>query len=134
VPNVERAVAATRAALARGVDPAKLGQPTLLPHRADAMSTDLIVRDFGAAFSEQLAKLPLGEWTGPVASGMGAHLVRVSARTPAEMPPISAVRQQASRELENERRERSRAESYRKLRESYTVVIESNLPKVAVRQ
>jgi PPIC-type PPIASE domain len=128
VPVVERAVADARAALARGADPTRLGQPTMLPRRVDAAPLDLVARDFGAAFSEQLLKLPLGEWSGPQASGLGAHLVRVTARTPAALPPLQAVRQQVAREWENERRERSRNESYRQLRGRYAVVIEPKLP------
>ncbi len=125
--DVERAVASARAALASGADPAKLGQPTLLPRRIDQMPTDLVARDFGAGFAEQVAQLPEGVWTGPVASGLGAHLVRVSARTPAALPPLDAVRQRVAREWENERRDRSRSESYRTLRSRYEVVIEAAL-------
>ena len=125
--EVERAVASARAALASGADPAKLGQPTLLPHRIDQMPTDLVARDFGAGFAEQVAQLPEGVWTGPVASGLGAHLVRVSARTPPVLPSLDAVRQRVAREWENERRDRSRSESYRTLRSRYEVVIEAAL-------
>ena len=128
-PEVERAVAAAKSALARGADPARLGQPTMLPRSAEAAAADLVARDFGAAFGEQLLKLPQGEWAGPVASGLGAHLVRVTAVQPAALPPLDGVRQQVAREWENARRERSRTESYRKLRDSYDVVIEPNLPQ-----
>lgn len=54
VPEVERAVAAAKSALARGADPARLGQPTMLPRSAEAAAADLVARDFGAAFGEQL--------------------------------------------------------------------------------
>lgn len=128
VAEVEREVAAAKAALARGGDPARLGQRTLLPRGAVAVSAELVARDFGGEFAQRLTELPIGEWTGPVASSFGAHLVRVSARTPAALPPLDEVRQQVAREWENERRERSRTESYRKLRDSYTVVIEPKLP------
>jgi parvulin-like peptidyl-prolyl isomerase len=129
VPEIERTVAAAKGALASGADPARLGQPTLLPRSAEAAPVDLVARDFGAAFAEQLVQLPQGEWVGPLASGLGAHLVRVSARAPAALPPLDEVRQQVAREWENTRRERSRSESYRKLRERYDVVIEPNLPQ-----
>lgn len=128
-PEVERSVAAARGALASGADPARLGQPTMLPHSAQAAPVDLVARDFGAAFAEQLVQLPQGEWVGPLASGLGAHLVRVSARAPAALPPLDEVRQQVAREWENARRERARSESYRKLRERYDVVIEASLPQ-----
>lgn len=134
VAEVEREVANAKSALARGGDPTRLGQPTMLPRRADAASMELIKRDFGEVFAVQLEKLPLGEWTGPVASGLGAHLVRVSARTPAALAPLDDVRQQVAREWENERRDRSRTESYRKLRDSYTVVIEPRLPNATAQR
>jgi hypothetical protein len=129
VPEIERTVAAAKGALASGADPARLGRPTLLPRSAEAAPVDLVARDFGAAFAEQLVQMPKGEWVGPLASGLGPHLVRVSARAPAALPPLDEVRQQVAREWENARRERSRSESYRKLRERYDVVIQPNLPQ-----
>jgi PPIC-type PPIASE domain len=127
VPEVERAVARARAALVRGVDAQGLGQPTLLPRRVEQLSVDRIQRDFGAAFTGRLNHLPDGVWSGPVASSLGAHLVRVSARTPAMLPSLDEVRQQVMRDWENERRDRSREQSYRKLRERYDVLIEPAL-------
>lgn len=134
VASVERAVAAARAALARGADPARLGQATMLPHSVDAAPVDLVARDFGAAFVERLSQAPHGEWAGPIASSLGAHLVRVTSRTPAALPALNDVRQQVAREWENERRERARAESYRALRSRYDVVIEAALPKASTPQ
>jgi len=124
VAEVERAATAARAALARGSKPAALGQPTLLPASVEQAPLDLIARDFGSNFAEQISLLPPGEWRGPLASSLGAHLVRVSARTPVKVPPLDEVRQQVAREWENERREQSRDASYRKLRERYVVTIE----------
>jgi PPIC-type PPIASE domain len=132
-PAVERAVAAAQGALACGVDAQALGQPTLLPRSVDQQPADRIKRDFGAVFTASLNQLPVGVWSGPVASGLGAHLVRVSARTPAVLPPLDEVRQQVTRDWENERRDRSREHSYRKLRERYDVVIEPALTALAAR-
>ena len=130
-PAVERAVAAAQGALARGVDAQALGQPTLLPRSVEQQPVDRIKRDFGAAFTERLNQLPEGAWSGPVASSLGAHLVRISARTPAVLPPLDEVRQQVLRDWENERRDRSREQSYRALRERYEVVIEPALAATA---
>lgn len=126
-PTVEQAVAAAQGALARGVDVQALGQPTLLPRSVEQQPVDRVKRDFGAAFAERLNQLPEGVWNGPVASGLGTHLVRISARTPAVLPPLDEVRQQVLRDWENERRDRSREQSYRALRERYEVVVEPAL-------
>jgi hypothetical protein len=126
--DVERAVAAARAAVTRGADPATLGQRTMLPGRVDNTALDLVARDFGAEFAGRLASVPVGEWTGPLASGFGAHLVRVTERTPAALPPLATIRAQVVREWENERRTASLEESFRKLRDKYEIVVETKLP------
>ena len=87
---------------------------------------DLVARDFGASFAAVLEKLPIGEWVGPVDSRFGAHYVRVSDRTPAVAPQLTAVRDQVVREWENDRRQRARRDAYTKMRGGYQVSIETN--------
>ncbi len=86
--DVKRADAVARAALSRGADPGKLGQSSLLPGRVENTAQDLVARDFGAGFARQLETAPLGQWSGPIASSFGTHLVRVTARTPAALPEL----------------------------------------------
>jgi hypothetical protein len=124
VTEVNISIAAARRAIAQGVDPSKLGQASMLPRQQAGASLDIVARDFGARFAQQLAQAPLDQWTGPVASGFGAHLVRVTARSPAALPSLAAVRPLVKREWENTRRVRSLNESYRRMRERYKVVIE----------
>jgi len=123
-----------RASAARGADPARIGQPSMLPLRAENAPLDLAARDFGPEFATAIATLPLNEWAGPVRSGFGQHLVRVTARTPSVVPPLAEVRPAVAREWENERRVASLSENYRKLRSQYEVVIEAkNVPQVVAR-
>ncbi len=129
VATVKRELAEARTALAKGADPANLGQVTMLPHSVQAMPLDLVARDFGERFAEQTARAPQGEWVGPIASGLGAHLVRVTARTPAALPALEEVRPQVLRDWENEWREHARAQQYRQLRDRYEVVIEPASPQ-----
>jgi hypothetical protein len=128
---VKARIAAVRGALARGADPATLGESTLLPHREEQLGLDLVARSFGEDFAAQLDKLAIGEWTGPVVSGFGAHLVRVNAREPAALPALDAVREAVAREWEADRRRRALDAEYRRLRERYDVVVEARLPEVA---
>lgn len=124
-------VEAARAAALRGSDPARLGQPTMLPPGAKNAPLDLTARDFGREFAAELEKLPLDTWAGPVPSAFGQHLVRVTARTPALTPPMAEVRAAVAREWENERRLASLEAKYKALRSSYDVVIEARLPTSA---
>jgi len=126
--DAERIAATALAALRRGVDASQLGQASMLPTRVENAPSSMIARDFGAAFARQIESVPLGQWSGPIASSVGTHLVRVSARQPAAMPSLDAVRQVAAREWENERRLSARSASYDKLRGNYTVLVEAKKP------
>jgi hypothetical protein len=119
-----------RTALARGADPATLGQATLLPAHQDAMPLDLIARDFGERFAGQLVAAPVGQWSGPVTSGFGTHLVRVIAIEQARAPALADVREAVAREWENERRTRAHAAALARLSERYEVEIQAILPQV----
>ena len=122
------AVAVAKAALTTGTDPAALGQPTMLPRQVANSSLDLVARDFGDGFAKQVGVAPVGNWVGPLASGYGVHLVRVSARAAPSLPPLDRVRAAVAREWENDRRTRSRDADYRKLRAEYDVIIRAKLP------
>jgi len=124
-------IEAARSAAVGGSDPARLGQPTMLPSAAQHAPLDLAARDFGREFAAELEKLPLDTWAGPVPSAFGQHLVRVTARTPALTPPLAEVRAAVAREWENERRTASLAANYKALRSRYEVVIEAALPASA---
>ena len=124
-PEVEQAVAVTRAALRSGTDAEELGQPTLLPLRMTEAPADLVARDFGASFAAALVKVPVGEWVGPIDSSFGAHYGRVSDRTPAVAPQLATVRDHVVREWENERRQRARNDAYTKMRGEYQISVET---------
>jgi hypothetical protein len=127
-------VEAARAAALRGSNPALLGQATMLPPDAKNARLDLVARDFGLEFAAELEKLPLDSWAGPVSSAFGQHLVRVTARTAARIPPLADVRAAVAREWENERRTASLAENDKALRQRYEVIIDATLsPSAATR-
>ena len=122
------AVEAARAALAKGADPAGVGQPTMLPARVAGTSLELVERDFGESFARQVAVAPLGRWVGPIVSGFGVHLIRVTGRSRPVVPPLSEIRAAVAREWESDRRRRSSEASYRKARAEYDIVVEARRP------
>jgi len=113
--------AAATAALARS-DPGP-GQPSLLPRTVAATPLDTVARDFGAGFAAGVAAAPVGQWSGPIASGYGVHLVRVNSRTAPVLPPLAEIRATVEREWENDRRRRAREADYARLRAEYDVTI-----------
>jgi hypothetical protein len=56
-------------------------------------TADFVASHFGAKMAEAVFALaPSAEWRGPFTSPYGAHLVLVSARTPARSPELSEIR------------------------------------------
>lgn len=122
------AVGAAKSALEKGADPATIGQPSMLPRHVDSGGIDLVARDFGDDFARRIGRAPVGEWVGPIASGIGIHLVRLSARAPPVLPPLSQIRMAVAREWESDQRIQSREDDYRRARANYDVFIRAKLP------
>jgi len=122
------AVGVVKAALREGANPATLGQPSMLPRHVVNGEIDLVARELGDNFSKRVAVAPLGIWVGPLVSGIGVHLVRVSSRTQPALPPLSQIRAAVEREWESDRRYRSSLDDYRKARAGYDVIIKAKMP------
>ncbi len=101
-------VAAVRAALASGRDPAALGVPTLLPKAMQLAPASVIESAFGRGFFDRLAALEPGAWEGPTPSALGQHLVRITAQEPGRLHPFEAVRDRVESDWRAERAEAQR--------------------------
>lgn len=97
-PSVRAAAAAALKGLAPGARPAVPTPALPLPARFEQASQTDLAAQLGDEFTAALATLPVGKWSGPVASGFGLHLVRISQRLPAPPPRLTDVRQR----LEND--------------------------------
>jgi hypothetical protein len=107
------------------LDPATLGDASLLP--ADMPPSDIasIGSTFGPEFAAAVIAAPAGRWIGPVTSPFGVHLVRVTEQRPARLPALGEVREVVLREFSNERREAFEEERLEALLKRYRVVIET---------
>ena len=107
----------------------ELGDATMLPAEMPLGPLRDVSATFGDAFARRLAEAPSGEWTGPLSSSYGLHLVFVSERVEPEAPSLSAVRPLVTREILAERRKKELDELYERLLAKYSVSIE--MPRVA---
>jgi hypothetical protein len=110
--------------LRAGAQPETLGDQTLLPAVIPGTDHTEIARTFGGEFADKLVDLDSGVWIGPVYSGLGAHLVRVTERRDGRLPELAEVRGQVEREYLAQRRQELKEQAYRRLREGYEIVIE----------
>ncbi len=110
--------------LQQGVAVTTLGDATMLPYELTQASQNKIRRSFGEAFATDVVKLPVGDWSGPIYSQLGVHLVRVSKHTAGYLPELAQVRDQVERDYLAQRRQQLKDKAYEKLREGYEVVIQ----------
>ena len=126
--GLERAAARAAATLRSGSVPrdqgARLGDPFPLGWEFRAASQHGLTKIFGGEFAEQAMQLTPGNWSRPIPSPYGLHLVFVTERVPPQAPALEAVRSQVLRRLVAERRDTHLANTLRGLREEYEVRIE----------
>jgi hypothetical protein len=89
----------------------------------DASSTTM-AKLFGDGLASAVAKLPAGQWSDPIPSPYGLHLVWVSGRTAADLPPLADVRERVLRAYRAERRDAYLARMMVELRGAYRVEVE----------
>jgi parvulin-like peptidyl-prolyl isomerase len=121
--DAERALAALRAD-AGTVELARVGDPTMLPQGLTGASLQEITGAYGEQFAEQLDRCPTGEWSGPVPSTYGLHLVRVTERSAGALPTLSEIRPAVLHEWQADQRRRKSADFYAALRSKYRVRFE----------
>lgn len=96
----------------------------LLPTSFDRASRRVVEGTFGLGFSGKLDGLTLGDWQGPIESGLGIHLIQVQSRMEGALPDLAEIREIVEREWVNERRFEMRRAMNEMLLENYEVVID----------
>jgi hypothetical protein len=100
---------AARVALAEGADPATLGDPFPLGRRQAPVTEEAIAGRYGEALARAVAALEPDEWSPPIESPLGVHLLRLDAREPGHTPTLEEARRAVSddwrREAQAERLE-----------------------------
>jgi len=110
-------------------DLSKLGDSLLLEQDFEAVSGGEVSKQFGEKFAAKLVELPVGEWSGPVESGYGLHLVIVTERKDGSLPALADVRETVKRDWVNAQRSETNEKFYQALLKRYTVTIED--PRLA---
>lgn len=98
-------------------------RPSLLPPELSASPPQVIDSTFGTGFSQVLLGLPVGEWSGPVASSFGQHLVRVSDRRDGGPPPLAEVRSRVLQDWRTTFAADLREQRYEALRSRYEITV-----------
>ena len=130
--NLARDTAQLLAELKKSGDKADisaLGDVFLLEHDFTALPASEVAKQFGEPFAAKLGGLQPGQWQGPVESGYGVHLVKVSERSEGRLPALADVRVAVRREWDNDRRKEANEKFFQDLLKRYVVTVEQ--PKLA---
>ncbi|MCB1685742.1 MAG: peptidyl-prolyl cis-trans isomerase [Pseudomonadales bacterium] len=111
------------------IDPAGLGDRSLLAGSyRDVRSSELSTL-FGSGFDTAVLALPLNTWAGPVRSGYGYHLLRIARKTESRIPALDEVADEVERDWMSERRRQAVDGLYERLAANYQIRIEATLPQ-----
>ncbi len=123
-PDVRPDAAGLLIRLRAGENPDDLGDQIMVAEAFELASRSEIERHFGEAFAREVSELPTGVWSGPLLSGLGAHLVLISEREDGRLPELAEIREEVKRDWLLERGKELKESTFRKLLEDYDVVID----------
>jgi len=121
-------ITAALTALKGGADPDQLRHPSLLPQRFDLSPTQVLNNSFGRGFAESLDALPIGTWAGPVRSGYGLHLVRMTDKSATTLPGLDQVAHKVLPDWQNAKRQEVLEQYYQTLRGGYEIILPAQDP------
>lgn len=114
---------AALASIQSGTAPRELGKPISLPEEMTEAHSFDIDRRFGKGFAAKLAAATVGQWMGPVTSGFGVHLVKVTKAEAARKPALADVRKRLETDWRLANITEREEEAYKMLLDNYDVDI-----------
>lgn len=104
-----------------------LGDRLLLDSEFQEVDQAAVSGQFGVKFAGAVFALPLNTWHGPVESGYGLHLVRLSAHQPARLRDFAAVRAQVLDRWQEQRQREDNQKYFASLLKKYDVVMDESV-------
>ncbi|HEX9724168.1 MAG TPA: peptidylprolyl isomerase, partial [Vicinamibacteria bacterium] len=105
-------------------NPTTFGDPIPMPEDFESVSGRDVAGLFGQEFARALTQMEVGQWTGPLESVYGVHLVFVREIVQGRVPELDEAREAVGREWSNARRREANDAFYQTFLERYTVSVE----------
>lgn len=126
-PEDQGELAATDALILLKADPASnistMGDSTLLPERTDLTTPETIATIFDERFAKELQSVPIRQWSGPIRSQYGIHLVFVENAVTSRAPLLKDVKSAVQLDWESARRREISDSRYTEMKKQYDVKI-----------
>jgi len=109
---------------------AELGNILMLPNVFKDISEEQLARKFGNAFRDAIMSLTVGQWEGPVESGFGLHLVKITRREESQIPDWTQVRDRIARDMLYENRKAVEDQFYAEILPRYQIVYSEGMSEL----
>jgi len=106
---------------------AELGDRLLIESEFRDEAEQSISNSFGPGFAQAVFALKTDVWSGPIESGYGLHLVRVSTLQEARLPAFSEVRARVVEEWKREQELLTKERYLGELRKKYEIVADEEI-------
>jgi peptidyl-prolyl cis-trans isomerase C len=106
---------------------AGFGDPIMLEGSYFDRSEREVEATFGGVFAEAVVRLPVGEWSGPVSSGYGLHLVKILAREDSRIPDWREVAARVISDMEFEAKAAARDQLYQEIAQNYEILLDNQV-------
>ncbi|MGD8439011.1 MAG: peptidyl-prolyl cis-trans isomerase, partial [Holophagae bacterium] len=106
---------------------AVLGDSIMLSPTYDNVTENELASIFGRDFADAVVALEPGSWRGPIRSGYGLHLVKVTRRRAGRVPSWTEVRPSVVRDMEYEATTAAKEQLYQELVQTYRIVTDAEV-------
>lgn len=106
------------------------GDPIMLDASYSGQTEQQVRSQFGDAFADAVLELEPGSWQGPIRSGYGLHLVKVTRREDGYIPNWTEVRRQLLTDMAYEANNAAKDQLFQEISQGYQVLLDDNVRRV----
>jgi parvulin-like peptidyl-prolyl isomerase len=103
------------------------GDPVMLQSFYPDQTEQAVRSAFGEEFATAVLALEPGQWQGPIPSGYGLHLVRITRRQESRVPEWTEVRSRVVTDMEYEARNAAQEQLFQEIAQQYQVVFDGEV-------
>jgi hypothetical protein len=100
------------------------GDSIMVPPVSPGMTEQEIRSTFGDDFASSVVAQEVGDWQGPVTSGYGLHLVKVTKRQDSRIPEPKEVSARIIGDMEYEARTAAKEQLYQEIAQNYQIMLD----------
>jgi hypothetical protein len=103
------------------------GDPVMLPSYHSDQTEQDVASTFGEDFVQAILALKVGTWEGPVLSGYGLHLVRITRKQESRIPEWTEVRSRVVTDMEYEAGNAAKEQLFQEIAQQYQVLFDNEV-------